>query len=382
MRIAFFVSSIGDTDLALSTIKSMEHRGQNATLLIALTEIAEQRINNFQSSSIVLKDTLSAILGVETKSIELCSEEQLAIIIQYIKDKNINYAYFGVPSVNNAIPFQIAEALEETQILMAYEFMFKLDTHCLWQYLPKLKNKPNIHWALPLLNAVDDFRSVDDSKIHITGHLSIDNAYSCDSTRNLAKIRDDLQVSTSSELAFVSGTTQPVSTDIEFLECLLAELPNHPNVQVRLGLHPGRRDLEDYVSAMLTVYIKYPRAYAQFKIILPNDLLHKFARPELSINNPLLNHVFLRIDIKGVDASFAADKVAQAVPGALLNQAAIEGKPSYSHSGKPYLPEQCFANNLAAFFSGTRQPLREREDLGLNEQSVAENYADIITMGC
>lgn len=352
MKVAFFVSSIGDTDLALNTIKSMEQKGSDEMLLVAVTKTAEQRICNFQSSSFVLKNSLTEILGMEDFPVGPCTEGQLDMIMRFIEDKNMSYAYFGVPSVNNEIPFQIAEALENTPILMAYEFMFKPETHCLWKYTPKLKSKPNVQWALPLVDAIEDFGVDDVNKVHITGHLSIDNAYLCGSRRNSEEIREQLQVSTNSALAFVSSTTQPVITDVAFLECLLAELPNHPNIEVRFGLHPGIQDLDSYISAILSLYEIHASAHEQFKIILPDNLLDRFKRPELSINHPTLQQAFLRVNINGADASFAADRVAQAVPGALLNQSVIEGKPSYAHSGKPYLPKQYFADNLATFFRG------------------------------
>lgn len=381
MRVAFFVSSIGDTDLALYTIKSMEQKGQYETLLISLTKTAEQRIRGFQSSSLTVKNTLSEILHLSTEIFPegFCTEEQLDVITRYVKDNNINYAYFGVPSINNDIPFQIAEALEDTPVLMAYEFMFKPEPHSLWKYVPKLKSRPNVQWALPLTDAIDDFRIDDVAKVHITGHLSIDNAYSFSSTRSSEEIRERLQVPTDQSLAFVSSTTQPVMTDAIFLECLLTELSNHPHIQVRLGLHPGIQDLDTYVSEILAVYKKHPDAFGQFKIILPDSLLGRFKNPELSINDPLLERVFLKVNINGSDASFAADRVAQAVPGALLNQAVIEGKPSYSHTGKPYLPNQYFSNSLAAFFSGNRQPLRMKEELGLDAKTAPEKYADVIS---
>jgi len=46
----------------------------------------------------------------------------------------------------------------------------------------------------------------------------------------------------------------------------------------------------------------------------------------------------IRCDLSGTAA--AADKIAQAVPGALLNKAAMKGKPSYFHAeiAEPYLP--------------------------------------------
>lgn len=379
MNVAFFVSSIGDTDLALKTIESMESKGTSEMLLIAVTKTAEQRISNFQSSSFVVKNSLTEILGMEDFPVEPFTEDQLYIIMKFIEDKNINYAYFGVPSVNNEIPFQIAEAIENTAVLMAYEFMFKPETHCLWKYTPKLKSKPNVQWALPLVDAIDDFGIDDANKVHITGHLSIDNACSFGLRRNSEGIREQLQVSTSSALAFVSSTTQPVITDAEFLECLLAELPNHPRIEVRFGLHPGIQDLDSYISAILSVYKVHASAHEQFKIILPDNLLARFKRPELSINHQTLQQAFLRVNINGADASSAADRVAQAVPGALLNQSVIEGKPSYAHSGKPYLPKQYFADNLATFFSRTPQALLTKAELGLNDKSASENYADVIT---
>ena len=67
------------------------------------------------------------------------------------------------------------------------------------------------------------------------------------------------------------------------------------------------------------------------------------------------------------------------LPGALLNQAVLEGKPAYSHSGKPYLPHQYFSNTIASFFTAQRQPFRSKKDLGLDEQTTPERCADIIT---
>lgn len=388
MKVAFFVSSIGDTDLALNTIQSLEQKGSHETLLISLTKAAQLRIENFQSSSLVTKKSLPEILNtnVDTFPEGLCTEIQLNSIIQYIKLQNINHAYLGVPSVNNEIPFQIAESLENIPVLMAYEFMFKPETHCLWKHLPELKSRPYVQWALPLADALEDFDIDDKNKIHITGHISIDNAYSLKSAgaKTFEEIRMELQVPVDQSLAFISSTTQPVAIDAAFLDCLLSELPQHPNVQVRLGLHPGIQDFDAYLNEILSIYKKHFDSHHQFKIILPDNLLGRFKTPESSIGNPLFQQAFIRININGSEASSAADRVAQAVPGALLNQAVLEGKPSYSHSGKPYLPNKYFSNSIAAFFSGDRMPLRMKEELGLDSKTVSEKYAEIITnsRGC
>lgn len=63
MKVAFFISSIGDTDLALGTIKTLEEKGHKA-LLISLTKAAEQRIANFNSSALIDKKSLCEILNL------------------------------------------------------------------------------------------------------------------------------------------------------------------------------------------------------------------------------------------------------------------------------------------------------------------------------
>jgi len=376
MKIGFFISSIGDTDLALATIKSIEQKGEHEVLLISLTKTAQQRVENFHSTSLVGKNSLFEILGSDFAEGH-CTKKQLEHILNFVHRQNINHAYVGVPSANNEIPFQIAGSLDEIPILMAYEFMFKPENHCLWKYLPELKSKSNIQWALPLPDAVEDF---DVDKFHVIGHMSIDNAYALKPTgsKSAEEIKHSLQVTSGQSLAFVSSTTQPVQIDATFLQALLTELPKHPNIQVRLGIHPGIQDLDAYLIEILSIYKTHSDVSNQFKIILPDNLLGRFKKPELSINHLQFHDVFLRVNINGSEAATAADRVAQAVPGALLNQSVLEGKPAYSHTGKPYLPQQYFSANIATFFSGERQPPRRKEALGLDEKTSPERCADII----
>lgn len=378
MKVAFFVSSVGDTDLALRTIKSMENKGENQALLISLTKAAQRHVESYSSTLLVDKKTLPEILHLSPESFldGHCDTEQLEHIVEYIRSQGIHNAYFGIPSVNNEIPFQIVGALDDLPVLMAYEFMFKPESHCLWGYLPKLKSKANVHWALPLIEAIEDFGS--DDRMHIVGHISIDNAYFATRSQTPEVIREQLQVAPTQSLSFVSSTTQPVEIDATFLDCLLTELSNHLHVQVRLGLHPGIQNLDAYLATILSVYTKYPDVDKQFKIILPEKLLSLFKTPELSINNSLFRQVFLRVDITGSEASSAADSVAQAVPGALLNQAVLEGKPAFASLGKPYLPSRYFADSVTTFFSGERQPHRMKQELGLDERTAGERCADIL----
>jgi len=51
MKVTFFISSVGDTDLALKTIKAIEHNGQHETIIISLTKAAQQPKEVLQVSS-------------------------------------------------------------------------------------------------------------------------------------------------------------------------------------------------------------------------------------------------------------------------------------------------------------------------------------------
>jgi len=322
-RVVFFTSSAGDTKLALDIAAAMKAKVEYSPVIITLTKTAAECVAKSPIDKISLHEILGSDYGALT-------DLQLGKVIEYIELQNIGSAYVGVPSENNEIPFQIARALG-IPVLIAYEFMFKPETHCLWKYLPELNGKPNVQWAIPLPSAIEDFADVSAKKIHVVGHLSIDAATStADSTlsTSYAAIKDTLQITAEQSLAFVSSTTQPVAIDEIFLHSLLSELPKHPTIQVRFGIHPGIQNLENYLARINSVCQAHPDALKQFKIILPDPIFIKVQDCVL-FKDPAFQQLFLRVNINGAQASSAADRVAQAVPGALLNQAALEGKPAY-----------------------------------------------------
>ncbi len=379
MKIIFFISSIGDTDLALSTIRSLE-KDKHEAILFSLTETASGRIASFESSAALEKISLSDILskGFEPITEGSCTDAQCGMVIDYLLRQKIDSAYFGIPSVNNEIPFQLAKRLKTVPVLMAYEFMFKPEHHCLWQHVHELNKNAHVHWAVPLSDAMEDF-DVEPTRLHLMGHLSIDNACRDKSpaTKSVAEIRHHLEIEPYQGLAFISSTTQPITTDMTFLESVLAELPNHPNMQVRLGLHPGIQDLDAYLKEILLICQKYT-VTRQFRVILPDSFVSRIKHPDVTINNSHLQSLFLRVNITGPDAASAADKVAQAVPGALLNQAALEGKPVYSHIGKPYLPRRYFSDSMTTFYASLPQTPRGKKELGLEEKTAADSCREML----
>ncbi|STX38676.1 Uncharacterised protein [Legionella feeleii] len=378
MKIVFVVSSVGDTNLALRTIDALSPAGQEITL-ISLTKAAQQQVSSIKTPLSVKTIALPELLQLDNFVEGLLTQEQLKMVVSHLEKQKVDYAYIGVPSVDNEIPFQLAESVS-MPVLMAYEFMFKPDNHCLWKHVPTLSTRSNVKWAVPLSIAKDDFQ-VPSNQLFVTGHLSIDNAYATSNTSNNKtpqEIRETLDVSKEQSLAFISSTTQPVATDADFFDCLLKELKNHPTMQVRLGLHPGIQDLDAYLQKILAIYKKHPEIAAQFKIILPDNIASRIKVPNLTIGNPEYQAAFLRVNVTGSEAASAAGRIAQAVPGALLNQAVLEGKPTYSHLGKPYLPQKYFSNSIASFFTAEVQPPRLKKDLGLDEKTAPEIYADII----
>lgn len=381
MKTAFFVSSVGDTSLALATIELLEKQESgNESLIIALTKTAKNHIEKFQSPSLIEKKSLFQLLKMDDFPAGACSEEQIQAITEYVrKEHQIDHAFLGVPSVDNELPFQIAQALDDIPVLIADEFMFKPEPHSLWKYLPALKQKPNVQWGVPLDTAIEDFGP--EAKVFVTGHLSIDSALSAKppAPETIKKTREQLGIAPEQLFAFASSSTQPVKTcDAPFLKCVLEELPKHPTVQLRLGLHPGIEDLDDYLQHILLICKAYPEAEKQFKIILPVAFTAKLKQPQLTIDNPLYEKLFLRVEVSGVEAAAAADGASQAVPGALTNKAAMEGKAAFCPSGKPYLPQTRFAENLASFFALKRQDPLTRKDLNLSEKSAAEIYTNMI----
>lgn len=365
----FIVSSVGDTDLAKETIKRLLASGYSDPIFILpLTGTASKRVSDLHENPILKILALEGILRSSEIPPRL-DVEQFTLINNFIRDNHIDMAYVGVPSPSKEdLPFQIATALK-IPFVIASEFMFKAEDHCFWSYVRGLANNEYCSFAVPLPGAEADIKEIaPEAKVQLMGHLSIDKGMAAAPIINVAEIRKELAVPEDERFIFVSGTTQEHAVDNAFLDALLAELKKHPKLQIRLGIHPGVSDLQKYVDLLLETCRRYPEASAQFKIILPETIRAKLADAAAYREDPFV----VLAEINGATASNAADSVAQAVPGALLNEAAIKGKPVYSH-GKalPYLPGYLFAKDIATFFS-----MPSKEKCTLPELGLAGDVVD------
>ena len=378
MKLAFFISTTGDTDLALATIKALEKKDSSIQItLLTLTETAQKRLATFKSALSITQVNLYEQLAHDQKT--AYSPEQLQRIVNILKDTGSEYAYIGVPSISSPCPFQIALATNNIPVLLAYEFMFKPESHDLWPNLPEMKANPNIRFALPLATALADFDlPKDTTKATVIGHLSIDKAFSPTETKAKSKLelQQQLAINSAHPVVFVSSTTQPTKVDTDFITCLLNALKNYPNMQIRWGLHPGITDLDAYLGELLKTIRQAPHAYSQFKIIATPAIERCLKKPEESIHHVDYQQLFIKVDVNGNEAASVADGVAQAVPGAIPNEAVLQRKPAYTHQGKPYLSG--FAKNISAFFSLELPPAQSKATLGLDEKSSGEKLAEDI----
>jgi ribosomal protein L7/L12 len=366
VRIAFFVSSLGDTDLAKATISTLiEQKSTDVIFVIPLTTTAIDRIQDLKGHKVITTVSLNEITNQAGSLVKDTISKQEAESIKLFLDKNgMQHAYIGVPSSNNEIPYQLANELT-IPFTFVYEYMFKPEKHCFWSYVEKLASKENCDFAVPLTPAKTNILEINSkAKIQEIGHLSIDRSQEVNATDS-TQIKKSLLVTVEAELIFISGTTQPTELDNQFLDVLLKEISTgkYPNLQLRMGIHPGVKDPDSYLQALLNTCDKYSKANDQFKIILTTQIEKRLQRDIPT------NSFILRSEISGSDAAQAADKITQAVPGALLNEAALKGKPCYFHekSATPYLPKTWFSDSLAAFFTAKPKASRSREELGLQD---------------
>lgn len=368
MQIAFFVSSLGDTELAKSTIARLIEKNLNDTIfIIPLTPTAVSHTDDFIKNNQINRVSIDKItLNADTLIQNRLSSDEQIKVSSFINENNIKYSYIGVPSLNNEIPFQIASQLD-IPCTIAYEYMFRPTNHCFWNYIDKLASKEGCDFAVPLLSAKKDILEKNpNANVPVIGHLSIDRLQITNNINSIS-IRETMSVNTNDELVFISGTTQPIEVDNQFLDDLLSKVSTgkYPNIQLRMGVHPGIREADLYLQTLLKTCKKYSIRSNQFKIILT-------AQFERRLEHSIPSSPFIvDSEISGSDAAQAADKVAQAVPGALLNKAALNGKPSYFHdkSTIPYLPSTWFSDNLDDFFKAKRGHPHSKKELGIKENA-------------
>lgn len=371
-NIAFFVSSAGDTDLAKSTITALlEQNVAQSIFLIPLTATAEKRTEDMIGKHHVNRLSLKTILNqTEVISPHSLTDKQLETIQTFINVNHIQRAYIGVPSpIDEKIPYQIANFLN-IPCTIAYEFMFKPKNHPFWQYANQLASKGH-KFAVPLKSAKQDIlenaSQVTVNKIDEIGHISLDRSL-MNKTIDAISIKQSLMINENEELIFISATTQPVQFDNEFLEALLQELntKKYPQLQLRFGVRADIKELDNYLKILLETCNKFPQTKNYFKFIITDEI-----KKQLKVTLPSDHPFILYANVSGPDAAHVAKGVGQAFPGALTNESATKGKPTYFHdrTTSPYLPETWFAKSIPTFFTAKPQAPHALKELDLSDSA-------------
>ena len=375
MAIAWFISSSGDTELALATINEIQHKlpaEQIFLIPIAAPAIAQTASLPSQPNltRILLRDIINSQVSAALTLIQITEIEK---INAFINTHSIRHILLGVASFNNEVPFQIAQHLRIPYTIV-YEYMFKLLQHKLWDYVDELATNPFCSFAVSLPHAADDIKKYNaNAKINLIGHLSIDHALK-KATIN-QKIKETLEVNPQEDFIFLAGSSMPDQADNEFLQAFLsAYATQNTRPPLRFGVHPGIGNVSHYLESMLAICAKHKEISANIKFILPADIHKKLSgktRSRLLLPSSLPNRTIAQL----------AAKIAQVVPGALLNEAIVQGKPGYIHdsSAQPYLPNAWFEQDVAAFLRGVQQAPHSRKELGLDNLTAPQALALTLT---
>jgi len=336
--LVFVCSSFGDSALAKDTIQFISEKSSRPCSIIALNDNITDSLHVFSQD----RENVELITSIENQSIQACTASQ---IVNFIETRNFSNAFIGMPSVSgDDKALQVALGLN-IPVTFSCDFMFNPPgEHQVWQYQDRLKDKKNIHFAVPL-PTISLFNGHPNR--HVVGHRSLYSPSNPISASDQAILRSQL-IETGSHLAVVSGTTQAPGIDKDFLEALLSVLPNYPNIQLRYSIHPGiRQNMHEYIQELINVANRLD-SNSQFKIILTPLILEKLTQEQ---KDSLMQSRWIIIcNITGAQAQSCADGFCQAAPGELANMSALNGKPTFT-TGDSLLPNKWFAGNIANFFT-------------------------------
>lgn len=402
MSILFVCHSIGDSNVLLESARKVLDKSQDKLVILTIGQAAKTSVEKLATDDKLKQAkqvkilSLANILGeeemqqLENKAL---SESQLAKLKSALEKYEITKALIGTPSqINAQAALQIAEIIA-AQVTpesgyIFNDYFYKENNHCYWHALEQKSTtetdwRKQYTWLAPLPKAEDAILKTNSLlKTLVTGHPGIDAVLEQKQpdTDIIAGYRRALS-SKDHAILFISGT-KDLSDDKTLLQEFLTVLAKEENLklQIRVGLHPGNQNLENYILEMLAMLEakQFAKISECIQLVMPDALAARIKNSEI-----LKNSHILRVNLSGDQAACAADAVASAVPSTLVNQAAISGKPAYYHQAKEsYLSkERLFVGkqNIPGFFSRVNSQSRldpvTKKELGLPLEGAAETIA-------
>lgn len=331
-------------------------------------------------------------------SIQGISDSQLnKQVVHYVADHQIQNALVGTPSQNTETrSFDIAKTLttyfSNQHVFIYNDYLFEEKAHAYWTILNKDFSswQKQTHWLVPL-PTVHQKITEKNSELTVSevGHPIIDEAFTREPI-DAEKVRQALEINEHYAFVYISGSKDP-DQDIEFLTALFQGLSAYHtfapafNFALRLGIHPGLSDKQNYLKEVCTLIEQFPALSAHIKILVPNKSDYSLTEvDEGKFSQKYVTNIPKLADkaLSSEQITAAADGVASVCPATLTSLAILQGKPAYVHdTSKPsFFPSQCVysgSNNLSTFFSALlekepKKPL-SKPDLGLTEnKSFAE----------
>lgn len=376
--IIFLVSSIGDSDLAAATANQLAIQKQ-PSIVLPMTPVAGKQLatKNFHSYVTYVSPTY---FGINENDKQFKEASEITDVVEKLVSIQPHRICVGVSSyVDEEKALQLTKELADGRVALTIfnEHMFDLDPqHKFNQYKEHFASasKSYIRFVVPTPEAVGSLPSDRTDKI---GHLSLDVVSQAPSNSPISEaVFQKLGLEKDQQFVFVSGTTQPIDVDKNFLAILLTELEKHPSMQVRIGIHPGVAEVNSYLAALLDVCLQHPALSGQVKIILNSNIASKLN--ENMCSRVELSEFILACDVKGPQAAAVATHIAQAVPGALPVMAVKGGKVAFT--GKPaHLPTQWFATKESFFSDKSDGKPRELDNSELSPgENTEERFAKLL----
>jgi len=307
------------------------------------------------------------------------SDNEKKIVMSELKKLNPEKVVTTCSSFKTAaIPFQIAEML--TKLLSVKNNIF-LNL----EFFPDMEN---IYWAIlqnawaeqiTFLLAFAEARTLSlkanpNLTCVIVGSPSLDDVYEAKpDVEKIKGISRKLLVSPEQKLLFISGSKN-ITDDLKLLDALYDGLKSHPETAIRMGMHPGISNIQNYVSSVLYWLDQHMDAKTQLVVT-------KYITEKMWDTSILINQHVLPLDLSGDEIFTAADASASVLPSTLAGQAVIENRHSYC------LPQYQKGAYLARFFAespddlfAARTSLEKKPKLaiGLPTKNAKDLICDVI----
>ncbi|MES2142559.1 MAG: hypothetical protein V4471_06755 [Pseudomonadota bacterium] len=399
MSTLFVSHSVGDSAALIATAKSfIKKNSEHKIIVLAIGNAAEKKWNEALLSNAELKNsvfikTLDSSLKNKAETTSLEADEfktfQTAVLDPIIQEEKIENVLIGTPSQNKAgLAFQIAEYLshhfKNDHLFIYNDYLFKENDHCYWETLERTKKwSQNVTHLVPLPKTRKVIHAINPSlQVEVVGHPSIDTSLSRGEV-NKAHVQESLAIKGSQSLLFISGS-KDLAKDKALLEALFQALEKDPNpeLELRLGVHPGITDPNNYITGILNLIAQFPSINQHIKLFVKPSLI-----TQLSLTHSNEKYILSSL-FNSDDVAHIADGVASTPPSTLFTVAALQGKPAYYHEAdkRSYLPSTSFLSGrdeLPLFFTTmqknrVRQPMSQTE-LGLSEKPFSEQMAEQFT---